>query len=375
MSELMKAAATPAAPGMDTPRAAGEIDLRPIAATLWVHRALLAGAFFLSGALAYGASYLVKPVFTSTTTFLPPQQQQSMAASALSSLGSLAGLAGGAANSPAEEFISLMKSETVANHMVDHFKLLDRYRLKYRSDARKRLASVSTIAVGRKDGIISVSVDDDDPQRAADMANQYVTELRSMTNSLAISEAQQRRVFFEKLMQDSEVHLVNAQMALQATGITAGAIKAEPQAAAEQYAQLRAQATAAEVKLETLRASLAESAPEIRQVTAQLAAVRSKLQQVESSSPSNGSTQDYIGKYREFKYQEALFEILSKQYEAARVDESREGGLVQVIDTATPADLKSSPKRRLWAEGGSILGLLAATLWVLVRNRTDVRTA
>jgi uncharacterized protein involved in exopolysaccharide biosynthesis len=323
----------------------------------------------LCGALGAAASYLITPTFVSTTTFLPPQQQQSVAASALSSLGALAGLGGGAVKSPADEYTALMQSVTVSDRIIDRFKLMQVYDKKFRRDARKRLAENVQMIIGKKDGMINVSVEDADPARAAAMANQYVEELRRMTSVLAISEAQQRRLFFEKQMTDVKSRLIAAQAALQASGFNAGALKAEPRSAADEYARLRAEMTAADVKLQTLRHSLTESTPEVQQQAATLQALRNQVAQLEQSTMSNSSSPDYVTKYREFKYQEMLFELMAKQYEAARADESREGALIQVVDTAQPAELKTNPKRSLIAIGCAILGSLLYAGWLMTRNR------
>ncbi len=324
----------------------------------------------VAGGLAGAAgSFLMTPEFTSMTTFLPPQQQQSSAASALASLGGLATLGLGGIKSPAEEYISLMQSVTVSDRMIDQFRLMAIYKEKYRADARKALERNTVITLGKKDGLITVAVDDVDPRRAAAMANQYVEELRRMTSILAVSEAQQRRVFFEKQMQDTKTKLVAAQSALQQSGFTSGAIKTEPQAAAEQYAQLRAQATAADLKLQTLSASLSDTSPEVHQQSTLLQALRSKLAQLEASTQPDPSAPDYVSKYREFKYQETLFDLMSKQYELARVDESREGALIQVVDPAQPAERKSKPKRSFVAVGAALAAAFAMAVWLVIRDR------
>jgi uncharacterized protein involved in exopolysaccharide biosynthesis len=345
------------------------IELAVLLAPIRRQWRVVLGMSLLAGAVGAAGSYLITPTFTSTTTFLPPQQQQSVAASALSSLGALAGLAGGATKSPADEYISLMQSVTVSDRMIDRFKLMQVYDKKYRSDARKRLVDNALMLVGKKDGMISVSVEDVDPARAAAMANQYVDELRRMTTVLAVSEAQQRRMFFEKQMNDAKEHLTAAQTALQASGFDAGALKAEPRGAADEYARLRAEMTAADVKLQTLRHSLTESTPEVQQQVATLQALRTQVAQLEQSTMRNGSTPDYVSKYREFKYQETLFQLMAKQYELARADESREGALIQVVDPAQPAELKTSPKRSLIAIGCAFIGALACAGWLIRRER------
>lgn len=343
------------------------LDLRALVQPLVQHWKQLMAVALVAGGIGYAGSYLVKPTFTSTTTFLPPQQQQSTAASALASLGALAGLAGGyAVKSPAEQYVALMQSVTVGDRMIDRFKLLDVYEAKFRQDARKRLAANSQISVGKKDGLISVAVDDHDPKRAADMANEYVEELRYMTSQLAVSEAQQRRVFFEKQMQDTKSRLVSAQLALQDSGFSLGALKTEPKSAAEDYARLRAELTAAEVKLQALRNSLADTAPEVRQQNAMVASLRGKLSELERNEAPESKGADYVSKYREFKYQETLFDLMAKQYEIARVDESREGALIQVVDIAKPAERKSKPSRALFTAGAAMIALLLAALRLII---------
>ena len=311
---------------------------------------LLILAPLLVGAGAAGITGLIEPTFTATTTFLPPQQSQSQvgAASLLTSLGPLAGLAGGGAGVgvSADRYVGLMKSVTFSDRIVEHAKLIDVYESKFKVDARNDLADRVNITVGKKDGMISVAVDDKSPQRAADIANRYVIELRAMTQSLAVTESQQRRVFFEQQLTLSRDRLVMAQQALQASGFDAGALKAEPRAAADAYARLKAEAMTAEVRLQTLRNSLADGAPEVSRQQSELAALRSQLSRLEQATSSAGGP-DYIGKYREFKYQETLFELYARQFEIARADESREGTLIQVVDPATPPERKSKPKRLL----------------------------
>jgi uncharacterized protein involved in exopolysaccharide biosynthesis len=188
-----------------------------------------------------------------------------------------------------------------------------------------------------------------------------------MTNRLAVSEAQQRRVFFEQQLQATKEKLTHAQIELQSSGFNGGALKAEPRAAAESYARLRAEVTATDVKLQTLRGMLAENATEIQSLQNTLAALRRQLASLEVASRASGDT-DYISRYREYKYQETLLELFARQYELARVDESREGALIQVVDVATPPEKKSKPKRAVIALGAALLAALGACIWVVVRQ-------
>lgn len=345
------------------------IDLKAMAAKLRSHWKLLVITPVLAGALGLGASFLIKPTFTARTTFLPPQQQQSAAASALASLGALAGIAGGAVNikTPGDQYISLMQSVNVEDRIVDRFKLMSLYDVTHRFEARRELENNVRITLGKKDGLISVDADAKNPQLAADIANQYVVELRRLTSELALTEAQQRRTFFEAELQKTKIKLTQAQQALQSGGFNPSAIKAEPKAAADSYAQLKAQVTAAQVRLQSLRRTLTDTAPEVQQQVAMLGALEGQLSKLEANSNDLVGA-DYVGRYREYKYQEALFELFSKQFEVARLDESREGSLIQVIDTATPPEHKSKPKRLFIALIAAAVSLMLASIWVWLRG-------
>jgi uncharacterized protein involved in exopolysaccharide biosynthesis len=344
------------------------ISLLDLAIPLVEHWKLWILGSLAIGLAALGIAFLMTPIFTARTTFLPPQQQQSGMASALASLGGLAGLAGAAGiKSPADQYVALMQSVSATDRLIDQFELMQVYESKYRFEARRSLEQNTRITIGKKDGLISVEVDDESPQRAAEMANAYVEELRRMTSVLAVSEAQQRRVFFEKELKEARDQLEKAQQALQASGFNVGALRAEPRAAAESYARLKAEITAAEVRTQVLRGSLADSSPEVQRQLAQLSALRAQLARLEQASDSNVGP-DYLSKYREFKYRETLFELFARQYEIARVDESREGALIQVVDVAVPPEYKSKPKRLFIAVAATLLSLLLLGMFILVRH-------
>lgn len=338
--------------------------------TLAQHLRLIVVGSFLIGVLALGGSYLVQPTFTTATVILPPQQQASLAASALSALGPLAGLMGGAGGikNPLEQYVTMLQGTTIADRIIDRFKLADVYDEELRSLVRRELWKNVRVSAGRRDGLITIEVDDHDPQRAADMANAYVEEFRRLTSGLAITEAQQRKVFFENQLQQTKEKLTKAQSALQGSGFTPGALKAEPKAAAESYAKLKAMLTMAEVRLKTALTNLSVSAPEVVQLQATVTALRSELGKLEGTAEVSGGP-DYVGKYRDYKYHETLFELFAKQYELARIDESREGGLIQVVDIAQVPDKKSRPKRAIVALVATLLSAIALTAFVLLREQ------
>ncbi len=332
------------------------------------HWKLLAFVPLLAGCVALGIAFLVKPVFTARTTLLPPQSQQSVGSAALASLGALAGLAGaGGVRTPADQYVALMQSETVRNRLIDEFKLMDVYQAPLKTDARRIMDLNVRITVGKKDGLITVEVDDESPERAAALANGHVDQLRRVSADLALTEAQQRRVFFEGQVKATRERLDKAQRDLQGTGLSAGVLRSEPKAAADSYARLRAEVTAVEVRIQGLRRTLADTAPEVQNQLGVLQALKEQLARAEASLPANGAP-DYLGKYREFKYQESLYELFSKQYELARLDEAKEGALIQVIDPAAPPERKSRPKRAFIAVSTTLATLIVLLLGLMLRQ-------
>lgn len=347
-----------------------EISLLDLLQTVVENLRLLVLAPLAIGLLALGISFLIKPTFTATTQFLPPQQQQSAAAAMLQSLGALGGLAGAATGlkNPNDQFVSFLQSRTLQDTLIERFKLMDRYESEFMEDARKDLSDNARISSG-KDGLITVSVDDKDPAFAAELANAHVQELTLLLGRLAVTEAQQRRVFFERQLSEAKDKLTQAEQALQASGVNMSALKANPEAAVAGLAQLQASITAQEVKVASMRGYLTESAPDFRQALTELAALRTQLTNAEKSQgPAQKGDSDYVAKYRDFKYFETLFELFAKQYEIARVDESREGAVIQVVDVAQPPEKKSKPKKAMIAVLATLASGFALLLFVFVRQ-------
>lgn len=340
------------------------IDLLEIAIVLVENLKPLIIGPLVAGAVSLGVTYLLPPTFTARTTFAPPLQQQSIAAaSALAALGPLAGLVGGAGGmkNPADQYVALMQSTTVQDRLIDQHKLIQVYRARFRFEARDELRDKVRVSLGKKDGLITVEVDDEDPERAASLANGHVDELRRMITVLVVTEAQQRRLFFEQQLTRSKDRLKKAQELLQASGFSQGALQTEPRAAADSYVRLKALVVAAEVRLQTMRSFLNENAVEFLNQQAALTALRGQLNRAEQITDLKPSS-DYISKFREFKYEEALFDLFARQYEIARLDESREGGLIQVVDAAQKPEWKSKPKRALTAMiamGATLIALIA----------------
>ncbi len=349
-----------------------EISLLDLLQTIVDNLRLLVLGPLAVGITALGISYLIPPTYTAKTQFLPPQQQQSAAASMLASLGSLGGLAGavGGIKNPADQFLAYIKSVTVQDALIDRFKLLERYEAKTKTDARLALKENVRAASG-KDGLISVEVDDKDPKFAAELANAHVEELGKLLGKLATTEAQQRRLFFEKQLTQAKEKLIQSEIELKSTGVSGSVLKSNPVSAVAAVAGLQAGVTAQEVKLGAMRGYLAETAPEFKQALNELANLKAQLAKQERDSPANSNTTaqgDYVNKYREFKYNETLFELFAKQFEIAKVDEAREGAVIQVLDAAQPPERKSKPKKALIVTIGTLAAGFALLLFVFIRQ-------
>lgn len=322
------------------------------------------------GILALGISFFIPPSFTANTAFLP-QQQASAAASMLQSLGAIGGIACAAAEikNLADQYVAFLQSRAVQDALIKRFDLQERYQQDFQESTRKTLAGMSKISAG-KDGLITIAVEEEDPQIAADIANAYVDELSQLLSRLAVTEAQQRRVFFEKQLQQTKAKLVAAQQTLAASGVSVAELNISPDVALEGPARLRAEVTAQEVKLASMRSYLTENAPAFKQAMSTLTALKKQLSLAEKvQNPSERSQDnDYINNYREYKYQETLFELFTKQFELAKIDEGRESPVIQVVDVAQVPELKSKPKKALIAVMATLLTGFMLLFFVFARS-------
>jgi tyrosine-protein kinase Etk/Wzc len=340
----------------------------------------------LATALLGGIVALILPDrFTAMTVILPPQQGSSSGAALLaqlgSSLGPVASLAGaglGGLKNPNDLQVAMLKSRVIEDAMIDRFHLMTLYRKKRRSDARKKFESYVEIDSGTKDGLIHISVTDRDANRAAEMANGYVEEFKKRSSTLAVGEASQRRLFFEQQLVQAKDNLAKSEEDLKKTEQTTGLIQLDSQARAviELVAQLRAQIAAKEVQIRAMRSFATGDNPDVQMAEQELAGLRvqqEKMGATEGASnelliPKGNMQQaglEYVRKLRDVKYFETIFNLLARQYEAAKVDEARQGALVQVVDPAIAPDRHSSPMRTLIVLGSAFFGLLGGVLWVL----------
>ena len=323
-----------------------------------------------AGVIALGICFIIPPTFTATTVIMPPQQQQSGAAMMMQSLGALGGLAGAATGlkNPNDQFVSFLKSHSVADALIERFALMARYESKFKADARNALSGVTTVTSGR-DGLITVVVEDTDRVFAAQLANGYVEEFGNVLNRMAVTEAQLRRAFFEKQLLDATEKLKKSEMALQDSGISVSALKSSPEVTIGAVATLQAQVNAQEIRLSSMRGYLAETAPEFKQAQTELAALRAQFAKLEKSNAgSSKGESEYLARYRDFKYYQTLFDLFSKQFELAKLDEAREGAVIQILDIAQPPERKSKPKKAQLAVITALAVGFLLLLFVFVRN-------
>lgn len=332
---------------------------------------LLAGTF---------VAWYMKPRYTATTSILPPQQSSSASSGLLAQLGGLgafAGLSGGALKSPLAQYAGFVQSETVQEALVQQFDLVRLYRVKRESAARAILAQNTGVDDKSKDGLLKISVTDKNAERSAQMANAYVTQLKRLTEHLAISDAAQRRLFLEQQLQQVKNHLAEAEEDLKRTEESTGVIQVDAQGRAliQAAEMLRAQIAAKQVAIRSLSVFDAQGNPDLEVAQQQLMALQTQLAALNGKQAigltgtkgqiSNAGLQ-YVRKQREVKYQETLFEILARQYEAAKMDEAHDGSVLQIVDEAHAPDHPSKPNRPLIVVGFLLVGVVLACSWVLL---------
>jgi tyrosine-protein kinase Etk/Wzc len=357
-----------------------EISLIDLAIALGEEKKTLFAVPAITTTLALVVSLLMTPIFTAKTVMMPPQQQQSGAASALASLGGLAGLAGAAAGikSPDEMYVAFMQSEGLQNAVIKRLNLQERYEAKTLTDTRIELKEKVKISPDKKSGLITIEADDKAPAFAAQLANIHVEELRNLLGRLAVTDAQQRRVFYEQQIKKVQDELAAAEQsfkqAKEKSGMQVTAVLAESGVRAS--AELRGQIAAREVQLQAMSRFATPQNPDVQRISSELSAMRGQLVKLEQGGggdvQGSASQQQAVKSYRDVKVQEAMLEVLIKQYELARVDEAKEGPLLQQVDVAIAPERKAKPKRAtivlMAAFAGLFLGVLIAFARRVLRN-------
>lgn len=367
-----------------------EVSLLDIVVLLVGHKRFIVRFVLGAAVLATVVSFLLPIRYEAKIVLLPPAQNSSVGSALLGQLGNMGSLGGVASlasgslglKNPADMYVAFLTSRTVEDAMIQRFGLMAEYHEKRMTDARKEFEHRTTAVAGSKDGLIRISVEDRDPKRAAELANGYVEEFRKLSASLAITEAARRRLFFEQQLQQAKDDLTGAEEAMRKTQQSTGVLQIDSQARSliESAAVLRGQVVAKQVQIQGMRSFAAEDNPELILGKQELAALESQLERLAGSQPDVGSDinlskgrvteagMEYLRRLRDLKYHETVYELMTKEFEVAKLDEAREGAIIQVVDAAVPPDKRSSPHRTLIVIAAAILSFFVAAFWVFLRE-------
>lgn len=334
--------------------------------------------------VAIVVTLLLPNVYKASVTLLPPQQAQSATAAILSQLGGVAGAAAGVAGlkNPNDLYVGMLKSRTIANSLIEKYDLKKVYDLESLEKTRAALESNSLVS-SAKDGLITITVEDKNQKLVAKIANSYSEELLKLTRTLAITEAAKRRLFFEQQLTMAKNNLATAEMLLKSALDVRGVISvdSDSRAIVETVSRLRAQVSAKEIQLNSMDVFVTKNNQEYKRIQAELISLRAELSKLENGrvgevtpaqNLNNQAGLENIKILRDVKYYQMLYELLSKQYEAARLDEAKDSSIIQVLDPATEPERKSGPKRAIIVIATFVGAFLAALIWALLRESLHV---
>ena len=340
---------------------------------------LWSGAIALAVAAAIGFSLPFS--YTATASFVPPGGNSNSSAAALS--GQLASLGGGGGlldvKSKGDLYVAILKSQTVAREMIRKYDLMKVYKVKKESVAEKKLASMTLFSTGPKDPVVTIEATDHSPERARDLAAGYLEILQQTSAGLALTESSQRRLFFEQRLAREKDELANAEVELKKVEEQTGLVSPSGQTDTniQALAQIQGQITTQQAQLAALLHDETEQNPEVLRLRSEIGSLQGRAAQMASGDGKGFGKMstaqvpelqlEYTRKAREVKYHETLFDIIAKQYEAARLDEATDAPL-QVLDRPVVPDTKSGPSRSIIMAVGLLLGLLGSSAWVLLKS-------
>jgi uncharacterized protein involved in exopolysaccharide biosynthesis len=365
---------------------------------LWEQRRFLGRAAVLGLVLSTLVAFVLPKRYDSTTRLMPPDSQSTsgiammaaLAGKGGSGLGSLAGDLLGMKNS-GDLFVDILHSRTVADRLIERFDLRRIYGDKYWQDARKDLSKKTAISEDRKSGVLTITVNDRNPERAAQIAGAYVEELDRLVAQVTTSSARRERIFIEQRLGAVKQNLDNAsrEFSQYASQNTAIDISAQGKATVEAAAKLEGELIAVQSELEGLEQIYTRSNVRVRSLQARVDELRSQLHKIggdtaDSAGGKPSSPQEFpsirqlpllgvrwADLYRETKIQETVYELLTQQYELAKIEEAKEIPVVKVLDPSDVAEKKSFPPRALIGGLGMLLALLAACTWTLAKYQWD----
>jgi len=372
-------------------------SLLPHLRLFWSNRRLLGRAAIVGLLASVVIAFIIPVRYQSVTRLMPPDDQSSsglgmLAAMASSSGGAgLAGLAGDllGIKSSGDLFIGILGSDTIQDDLIRQFQLMKVYHDSKIEDARKDLAENTAISADRKSGIISVVVTDNDPKRATAMAQAYVSELNVLVAQLSTSSARRERVFLEGRLQKVKADLDSAEknFSVFASKNTAIDIPEQGKAMVDAAATLQGQLIAAQAELSGLQQVYTDNNVRVRAAEAHVEELQKKLNEIGGTGTENDLSSDnslypsirklpllgvtYADLYRQTKIQETVYELLTQQYELAKVQEAKEIPTVKVLDPAIVPTKKSFPPRGVIITLGTLLGVALAMTWIAGKSHWD----
>jgi len=375
---------------------------------LWQHRRMLAWIAGISLLVSLAISFAIPKQYKSTTSIMPPDQQGSSAmllaalTSHSGSLGALGGLASGllGGHTSTALFIDLLRSGSVSGHLIDRFDLMHVYHKKYRIDAAKLLAGCTKITDDKKSGVITIEVEDMDRTRARDLAQGYLDELSNLVMRTNTSAAHRERVFIEQRLQNVQSDLEQAQLDLSEFSSRSSTIDIKEQTRAMVDAGVRVQAELLieQSGLESMRQIYGDGNVRVHETEARIASLKAELAKMTGSSapltaeemhddtgtdPISGDNKGelypplrqlprlavpYADLYRRVRVQETLYELLTQQYEMARIEEAKDVSAVSVIDAPGIPEKKSFPPRLLLTLLLTGFSFMCTSAWILFRS-------
>jgi capsule polysaccharide export protein KpsE/RkpR len=380
------------------------------ASVLWDRRHTLARVAAIALVVSLVIAFTMPKRYESSARIMPPDNSGGSAAifaalaghalGGVSGLSSLAGSLLGGRNSTAL-FVDLLRSGTVSGHLIDRFQLQHVYHKRYRVDTARYLARHTTVADDKKSGVITVTVDDTDPRRARDLAQGYLDELNLLLNRTSTSSARQERIFIERRLKSVEADLEHAQQAMSEFSSTHTTIdiKEQTHAMVDAAAKLQAQLIVGQSEVDSLQQIYGNSNVRVRAAQARVADLQRELTKMSGTSAplqpesaadsgsgtaSAGSQSDelypplrqlprlavpYADLYRRVRVQETVFELLTQQYEVARIQEAKDTPVISVIDSPGIPEKKSFPPRMLLALLLTVIAVATTAVSILARHR------
>jgi capsule polysaccharide export protein KpsE/RkpR len=385
------------------------------ATLLWEHRRVLSRVTVVALLLSLAIAFAIPKRYDSVARIMPPDQQGSGAAllAALVShsgsaggMGGLGGLLGGLLSSHTSSalFEDLLQSGTVTGHLIDRFHLQQIYHTRYRIDAAKRLARRTSITDNKRSGVISIRVEDADPVRARDLTQDYLDELNRLLTQTSISSAHQERIFIERRLQAVSAELEQAQLKFSefSSRNSTVDIKEQTRAMVDAAARVQAQVLVEQAGLGSLRQIYGDDNVRVRASEARIASLQRELGRLSGSSAplaidvATGTRDDaergkdnlypalrqlprlavpFADLYRRVQVQEAVFELLTQQYELARIEEAKDVPVVSVIDAPGIPEKKAYPSRLLLVFLLTGFSFVGASALILMRERWETVNA